>query len=296
MRLRRLYQGTAVALSLLMIGTCGAFTHSVKADSVDSNKKYLAMGADLTPSEKKKVMNYLSVDPDDASEYTIIRVTNSEEHSYLDNYLSKSVIGSRALSSVTVEETDDGDGIDVKTTNISYCTEDMYKNALATAGVKNAEVNVAGPFKISGTAALVGVMKAYEKMTGKKIPEESKDAATNELVTTGEVGENIGKDDASKLIASVKEKVADGNLTSAADIKQAITDSAEELNIKLSDEDKQKIEDLMNKISDLDLDVDQLKDQAKDIYDKISNIDTNGILDKIANFFQKILDAIKGFF
>lgn len=296
MRIKRLYQGTAVALSFLMVATCGVFSGKiVKADSVD-NKKYLAMGADLTPSEKKKVMGYLDVDPDDASEYTILRVTNAEEHEYLDGYLSSSVIGSRALSSVTVEETDDGDGIDVDTTNISYCSSDMYKNALATAGVKNAEVNVAGPFRISGTAALVGVMKAYEEMTGKEIPEESKDAATDELVTTGEVAENIGKDDASQLIASVKEKVADQNLTSPEEIQKAIKESAQDLNIKLSEEDQQKITDLMDKISDLDLDVDQLKQQAQDIYEKIGSIDTDGILAKIKDFFQGIIDSIQGLF
>ena len=32
--------------------------------------------------------------------------------------------------------------------------------------MKNADVTVAGPFNISGTAALVGAMEAYENMTG----------------------------------------------------------------------------------------------------------------------------------
>ena len=75
---------------------------------------------------------------------------------------------------MTVEQKDDGNGVNVTTQNISYCTSGMYRNALITAGIKNADVKVAGPFKISGTAALVGVMKAYEEMTGKKIPEKRK--------------------------------------------------------------------------------------------------------------------------
>ena len=75
------------------------------------------------------------------------------------------MIGTRALSSVTVEQKDDGNGVNVTTQNISYCTSGMYRNALITAGIKNADVKVAGPFKISGTAALVGVMKAYEEVT-----------------------------------------------------------------------------------------------------------------------------------
>ena len=169
----------------------------------------------------------------------------------------------------------------------------MYRNALITAGIKNADVKVAGPFKISGTAALVGVMKAYEEMTGKKISEKSKDAATDELITTGEVAKNIGSDDAEKLIADVKQKVAEDNLSSSDDIKDAIDESAKDLNINLSDADREKIQSLMDKISDLDLNVSQLKEQAKDLYDKL---DKSGFFDKLAAFFQSVINWISNLF
>ena len=269
----------------LAAGLCIAMALSsvtVKADSVD--QKYLALGADLTASQKKKVLELLNLD--DNSDYKVITVTNKDEHEYLDSYLSKSVIGTRALSSVTVEQKDDGNGVNVTTQNISYCTSGMYRNALITAGIKNADVKVAGPFKISGTAALVGVMKAYEEMTGKKISEKSKDAATDELITTGEVAENIGSDDAEKLIADVKQKVAEDNLSSPSEIKH-------DLNISLSDADKEKIQNLMDKISDLDLNVSQLKEQAKDLYDKLNN---SGILEKIAAFFRSVVKWIGNLF
>ena len=270
----------------LAAGLCIAMALSsvtVKADSVD--QKYLALGADLTASQKKKVLELLNLD--DNSDYKVITVTNKDEHEYLDSYLSKSVIGTRALSSVTVEQKDDGNGVNVTTQNISYCTSGMYRNALITAGIKNADV------KVAGTAALVGVMKAYEEMTGKKISEKSKDAATDELITTGEVAENIGSDDAEKLIADVKQKVAEDNLSSPSEIKQAIEESANDLNISLSDADKEKIQNLMDKISDLDLNVSQLKEQAKDLYDKLNN---SGILEKIAAFFRSVVKWIGNLF
>ena len=257
----------------LAAGLCVAMALSsvtVKADSVD--QKYLALGADLTASQKKKVLELL--DLDDNSDYKVITVTNKDEHEYLDSYLSSRVIGTRALSSVTVEQKDDGNGVNVTTQNISYCTSGMYRNALITAGIKNADVKVAGPFKISGTAALVGVMKAYEEMTGKKIPEKSKDAATDELITTGEVAED--------------------NLSSPSEIKQAIEESAKDLNINLSDADRAKIQSLMDKISGLDLNVSQLKSQAKDLYDKLGG--SQGIFDKIAAFFQSIFSWLSNLF
>lgn len=133
-------------------------------------------------------------------------------------------------------------------------------------------------------------MKAYEEMTGKKISEKSKDAATDELITTGEVAENIGSDDAEKLIADVKQKVAEDNLSSPSEIKQAIEESANDLNISLSDADKEKIQNLMGKISDLDLNVSQLKEQAKDLYDKLNN---SGILEKIAAFFRSVVNGLE---
>ena len=91
----------------LAAGLCVAMALSsvtVKADSVD--QKYLALGADLTASQKKKVLELL--DLDDNSDYKVITVTNKDEHEYLDSYLSSRVIGTRALSSVTVEQKDDG--------------------------------------------------------------------------------------------------------------------------------------------------------------------------------------------
>ncbi len=277
---------------VLALGLCILMALPCVTAKADSTQKYLALGADLSTTDKKKVLNLLGVD--DIGEYQVVKITNQEEHKYLDSYLSKSVIGSRALSSVTVEQTSDGSGVNVSTENISFCTSGMYRNALVTAGVENADVKVAGPFKISGTAALVGVMKAYEEMTGKKISQKSKDAANDELVTTGEVAKNIGSDDAEKLIADVKQKVAEGNLTSSSDIKNAINESAKDLNINLSDTDRQKIQDLMDKISDLDLNVNKLKEQAKDIYDQLGG--SQGILDKISSWLRTVIHWLSSLF
>ena len=284
-----LFRAAALALAAVMTFSWGP-SKFVKADSVDSDQ-YLALGADLSSKEKQTVLELLGVS--NTSDYTLITVTNKEEHDYLGDYLSSKVIGSRALSSVTVKKTDGGSGVNVTTENITYCTEGMYKNALVTAGIKDAEVKVAGPFKISGTAALVVVMMSYEQMTGKKIPEKSKDAATDELITTGEVSESIGKEDAEKLIADVKQKVAEDNLKTPAEIGEAIDESAKDLEINLSDADRQKIQELMDKISDLNLNVDQLKEQAKDIYNKLND---SGFFEKVKSWFSGFVDTIKGIF
>ena len=251
---------------------------SAKADQIDA--PYLALGADLNETEKSTVLSLLEINEADLSSYQVITVTNADEHKYLDSYLDSSVIGTRALSSVLIEKKDKGNGIKVTTSNITYCTTGMYQNALATAGVTDADVRVAGPFNISGTAALVGAMEAYSNMTGETLKAENADAATEELVTTSDLGEAIGdKEQAEELVGAVKEAVVD--------------DAAKEMNIQLSDEDKQKIVSLMEKISSLDLDVDSLKEQAKDLYNKLESLDLNINQEQVKGFFDRIVSWCK---
>ena len=155
------------------------------------------------------VLDLLGLTESDLQNCTVVQVTNQEEHEYLDEYLSSAVIGNRAISSVKVVNKDKGNGINVETRNINYCTESMYQNALATAGLEDADVTVAGPFSVSGTAGLIGAIKAYDTMTGKDTAEESIEAATQELVTTSELGESMGDQESASKIgrASCRERV-----------------------------------------------------------------------------------------
>ncbi|MDO4554291.1 MAG: DUF1002 domain-containing protein [Lachnospiraceae bacterium] len=289
-----------LSLFIMAIMVMGVILPSVSAsaDAV-TEKPYLSLGADLSESEKAKVLDLLGIDESDLDDYTVGTVTNAEEHDYLDSYVSSSVIGSRALSSVLVTLTEEGSGIDVETSNITYCTSGMYRNALVTAGISDATIQVAGPFNITGTAALVGVMKAYEDMTGEEISEESKDAATNELVATGEIAGSLGDTDtAEQLLALIKDKVVTEGLDSEEEILDAIDESCEELNVTLSDDDKQLLQELMDKISQLDLDTNQLKEQAEEIYNKLSDmgidIKSESFWQSVKSWLNRVIDGITG--
>jgi uncharacterized protein YpuA (DUF1002 family) len=292
----------SVITSIMVLSACILQTAaiSVQADS-GSVKPFIAFGANLSESQKNTVLNQMGITSAELADYETIEVTNAEEHEYLDEYLDASVIGTRALSSVKIEEADAGSGISVEAHNISFCTEEMYTNALVTAGISDADVVVAAPFEISGTAALVGAMKAYGTMTGDEIDSDSADAATNELVLTGELGESLGKDDAAEMVALLKNKVLSGDLSSEDDIMDAIDEAADELDIQLTDEQKQKLLELMEKIIDLDLDIDTLKEQAQGIYDKLADLDINideakGFMEKIVDFLGNLWDKIQNLF
>lgn len=280
-----------------------------KADAVIENEdtgydRYIAFGNDLKANEKNAVLQQFGITAEDLSSYKTISITNKEEHDYLGDYIASSVIGKRALSSVMIVKTEKDSGIDVSTHNISYCTSGMYCNALLTAGLTDAKVTVAGPFNISGTSALVGAMKAYSVMTGKEIAEDTMDTATDELVTTAELGESIGdKEKAAQLIASVKQQVFQEKNATTEDIKDAIETSAEALNLNLTEDQVNDIVDMMEKVSKVDIDVDAIKDQAKDIYNKLKDagidfteVDTGGLVEKVGDFFSGIFNAIGDFF
>ena len=279
--------------ALVVLALAGAMLcpAAAKADAVE--QPYLSLGADLNKEEKATVLRLLGVDEAKMDQYMVVEITNADEHEYLDDYMNASVIGSRALSSVLIEKTDKGSGIEVTTKNITYCTEGMYENALTTAGITDADVTVAGPFNITGTAALVGAMNAYEDMTGENITEESKDAATNELVITSDLASALDDPDkAEQFLALVKEEVLSQDVSSVEDITAVVDDCARKIQIELTEEQKAQIAQLMEKISQLDLDVNTLKEQAADIYDQLKelNLNTEGIWETIKGFFQKILD------
>ena len=293
-----MFKRKLIALSAIMIAGLMTFQANVSADAVEE-KPYLSLGADLTASQKSKVLELLDVDEKKLDEYKIVTVTNKDEHKYLDDYLDSSVIGTRALSSVLVEKRDKGEGIDVTTKNITYCTAGMYENALTTAGVTDATVTVAGPFNITGTAALVGAMNAYEDMTGEDISSESKDAATNELVVTSELADQLNDSDkAEQFLALIKEKVLSDDAKSESDINAIIDECSKDLDITITDDQKSQIAELMQKINKLDLNVNDLKEQASKIYDKLSDmdIDTQGIFEKIKTVLSSIFAALSGLF
>ena len=155
--MRKIYKSIAASLlAAAIVVTLPAAGLNVKADALSDaapEDVYVSFGADLKDDEKDKVMSLMGIEEEDLENYTVGEITNDDEHKYLGDYLDDSVIGTRALSSVVVVVGQEGDGIDVETKNISYCTPGMYTNALITAGIKDADVIVAGPFEITGTAA-----------------------------------------------------------------------------------------------------------------------------------------------
>ena len=268
----------------------------------DDDKPYLALGENLTKEQRRKVLDLMGIEEGNLSDYDVVYVNNKEEHEYLGSYISSSEIGTKSLSSVVITQAAKGDGLNISAYNINYCTIGMYKNACATAGVEDANIIIAAPFSISGTAALVGIFKADQEMTGEEISNEVRDVAMDELVTTGELNESIDADpqQVEALIADLKNQLE--SLDSEEDIKEAVLDTARKYNVELSDNDLSKLTQLLQKLKDTDIDWDSIADQASDWADKLKDLDldidinTDGLWDKICEFFKSLLESLKNLF
>nr|WP_300004926.1 DUF1002 domain-containing protein [Tissierella sp.] len=269
---------------IFIIGIMGSFAYA-DSDTV------VTLGKNLDEAQRKQILEIFKVDKDKT---TIIEVNNQEERQYLEGVASEEQLGKITMSSAYVELLEEGSGIEVETHNISWVTKEMYASALATAGVTNAKVIAAAPFPVSGTGALTGILKAFEKATGETIDEDQKKVANEEVVRVGELGEEVGQDKAAELIKEVKEQIIEKGVKDPEEIKKIIIEIAAKLDITLKTEQLEKIGGLMEKISNLDLNTETIKDQLKDIGQKLDDTLKNN--EEVKGWLAKIFDAIQNFF
>lgn len=256
----------------------------------------VTLGEDLTQEQQTQMLNEMGV----GQEVEVLYVTNQEEHQYLGNYISASMIGSKAISSVKIMLTAEGSGLKVETNNIDWVTEAMFANALATAGVEDAEVYVTAPFKVSGTAGLTGLLKAFEVAAGTEISEEQRQVANEEMVRTVELGEKIGAAEAAELLMRLKEALGDTELKTDEDYRNLVLKVAAELNVELNEEDIDSLVHLLKRLKGLNINWDKIGSQLKHIRDNLDDIlnreDTRNLIRQFLDFLVGLIEQIKGLF
>ena len=299
---KKIKQYVSMLMVMLMAISAVVFCGAEKAYAGSFSGGYISLGADLTSDEKAKVLALFGVDEKDLDNYKVVYVTNQEEHQYLDSYISSSQIGNQAWSSVLITEGKKGSGINVTTKNVIYCTTGMYANALATAGVEDVNVVVAGPFNVSGTAALVGALKAYSEMTGETVDEDVVDAAVDEMVTTGslEDGTDADNEKVEGMVAYLKEQIANSD-NKDKDLDQIINDAANKFEITLNEDQFNQLKSRLEKLGGLHLDLGSLKSQAQAAYDTLKDMgfDISKIhidTEEARGLLQQIIETIKGWF
>jgi len=269
-----------------MLALAVGFTLFMPAALADEDgEERVTMGADLTDRQRAAVYADFGIEEGSVTELT---VTNAEERSYLEGLVPDGKIGSVALSCIYIKTMPEGTGISVEIHNINYCTEDMYINALTTAGIADAQVIVSAPFPVSGTGALTGAYKAYEDITGNSLSSLAKAAGAEELVVTGELAEYIGSDDATEMINELKSMLDKTQGMTDDEVRTEIKKIADMYNVSLTSAQIDQVLSLVRKLEGLD--ADQLQEQLVGIAKAAQTANT------IGEVTSQVFDDVKGFF
>lgn len=258
----------------------------------DVNQSRAVIGADLSDEQVEAVYGMFGIRRGEAIE---LKMTNAEERTYLEGYVDDSLIGTRSISCVYVELLPAGSGMSVTTSNINWCTGEMYISALATAGITDASIIVAAPFEVSGTAALSGVYKAYEDMTGKKLDDLAKLVSTQELTITGELAAEIGAMDSTAIVNELKMMLDVTQTMSDDEIRAEIREIASRYNVNLTNT---QVEQLLTLCRSLEgLDAESLKARVQDVQNTLQKV--SEAKTKVVGFVQgvkKVVESVSGFF
>ena len=223
--------------------------------------KVVTLGADLSDAQKQTMMKYFNVSADQVQ---ILTVTNQDEHNHLDNIAPQEQIGSHTLSCAYVKPTQSG-GIKVRTANLNWVTGNMIATSLSTSGVKNCEVIAACPMEVSGTGALTGIQMAYEKASGEKLDATKTKLANQEIVTTGELADKVGKDQATTVVNQSKMDVIQNDVQNADEIQNIVINVANQNNISVSQADIDKIVSLLQQIAQQGYNYDDVKQTLEQV-------------------------------
>ena len=260
-------------------------TDVIEGDQVDTDN-VVTLGENLTAEQRDAMYKYFGTSADKVR--TII-VTHSDEVKYMEGIATAEQIGNTTNSCAYVEPTNSG-GIKVKTANLNFVTSAMIASTLTTAGMENCNVIAACPFEVSGTGALTGIIMAYETASGEKLDEGKKEAAMEELITTGDLADAIGSEEATQVVGEVKEDILDKGLTDPDEIGDAVDKIAEKHDVTLTDDQKQQLVSLMEKISQYDYDLDSIKDTLNNLSGKVGALE--GVWNSVTSFFVGSGDGI----
>lgn len=270
----------------------------------------VVIGADLSEAEINTVYTSLGIARGSVPELTL---TNAEERQSLAGLVDESVIGTRSISCVYLRLRQPGEGCGVSAGNVNWCTPEMYRNALVTAGVEDVDVIVTAPFTVSGTAALAGIYKAYEDMTGAALDTAAKAVGTQELVITGDLAEEIGSYDAGEIVNELKLILDETKSMTDDEIAAEIRSIAGEYNVSLNDSQVSQLVSLcrsMERLGDSELTekvrslqdkvkkMGELADKAKEVGEKVEETrdKLSGAIETVKKYTQPVIDFFKGLF
>ncbi|WP_347861626.1 DUF1002 domain-containing protein [Salimicrobium sp. PL1-032A] len=282
-------------LSMIFIFSMAAVVQASNSNSINEKLglPIVVYGDALSDAQKTEVSELLEVDQhEEVDEFT---VTGQDIAEYISGNPN-----SNMYSSVKILHQDSGGlNVDIVTPgNITEVTQEMYENALITAGVEHAEVYVASSVAVSGHSALTGIYKAYDAKGATLDPDRMK-VASEELDVATSIGEEggISQEEISSLLTEIKKAIAEQNPVSREEVEQIVQEQLDTLQIELSPEDRERLVNLFDQMRDLNINFDEVQGQLDELADDFKNlINDEGFWSNLRASIQNFFRAIGNFF
>ena len=309
--MKKIVRPLVVATMLLGLASQQVYAIDTTAINEKWGKPTVVYGGGLNDQQIKETSQLLGIK--DENTVTTTKATGEDLVKYLGAGEANTSV---MISSVMVQKRNKGEGVKVHIAtpkNITLVTSEQYANAAITAGVADAEIEVAAVSKVTGESALTGVYKAFEA-NGVVLDGKRTAVAQKELELTNQIAQEQAKEkgfDAAKLdqamidikkaLAEIKEK--QGQVATKEDVERIVNEALKKYGL-----DKVISPTQVNNIIQFALSyqqtsaidskqvLEQLNSLSNTVKGKIGQLvdqaNREGWLDKIVTFFKEIFNAI----
>jgi len=268
-----------------------SFSSVFASDNLNPGEARAVIGANLSDAQIEQVYELFGISRGDAPE---LKVTNAEERTYLEGLVSDAVIGTQSISCVYLEILPEGSGLEIAVYNLNWCTQEMFINAVVTAGIYDARIIVAAPYEVSGTAALTGIYKAYEDISGEQLDDIAKLIGAHELVITAEIAEAVGSFDAAQIVNELKLILSETTGMPDAELRERILIIAKDYDVSLTDGQIAQLIELCRSLEGLSSS--ELQQKVEHVQNTVRKLaEAKETVSVITETVRGIVDAISGF-
>ena len=302
-----------IIVAMMLVGLVSQQVYAIDTTAINEKwgKPTVVYGGGLNDQQIKETSKLLGIK--DENTVTTTKATGEDLVKYLGAGEANTSV---MISSVMVQKRNKGEGVKVHIAtpkNITLVTSEQYANAAITAGVADAEIEVAAVSKVTGESALTGVYKAFEA-NGVVLDEKRTAVAQKELELTNQIVQEQSKEkgfDAAKLdqamidikkaLAEIKEK--QGQVATKEDVERIVNEALKKYGL-----DKVISPTQVNNIIQFALSyqqtsaidskqvLEQLNSLSNTVKGKIGQLvdqaNREGWFDKIVAFFKEIFNAI----
>lgn len=302
-----------IVVATMLLGLISQQVYAIDTTAVNEKwgKPTVVYGGGLNDQQIKETSKLLGIK--DENTVTTTKATGEDLVKYLGAGEANTSV---MISSVMVQKRNKGEGVKVHIAtpkNITLVTSEQYANAAITAGVADAEIEVAAVSKVTGESALTGVYKAFEA-NGVVLDGKRTAVAQQELELTNQIAQEQSKEkgfDAAKLdqamidikksLAEIKEK--QGQVATKEDVERIVNEVLKKYGL-----DKVISPTQVNNIIQFALSyqqtsaidskqvLEQLNSLSNTVKGKIGQLvdqaNREGWLDKIVAFFKEIFNTI----